>query len=382
MRSVVLRALAPLVSVLALTLTPAAAGAASQISPISPAGTSYGYSSVDPAGNLWFDDYYTGTVTRVAPSGTSTTFAVPSSWALTTDASGNAFVVDWNDDRLYEITASGTVSLLSSGSQWGSIYGIVVDPAGGFYVARQNDVEHVTISGTVTVLSSFGGFGLKADAAGNLYTSDLGSLDTIYRISPSGTATIIATSSLLSYVYDLAVAPDGTLYALNLNGDVVAVSPGGTASILVPASDFPAAATGDAGSIAIGANGEIYVGQWGDQSEYVLSSGAALHVQLTRSATSLSASWSGGSGPYVCTLMYGFHSPSTFAIHTTNTSCTFYNLDGATPYGVRVTTLGGMGASTTAMSPAVSTTVTCTRNGHVRHVSGVNPRCPAGWRRR
>ena len=380
MRARVVRVLAPLISVLALVLTPSVAGA-SPTYPLSPAGTSYGYSSVDPSGNLWFDDYNTSTVTRVAPSGASTTFAVPSPWSLTTDVSGNVFVVDWSDSRLYEITASGTVSLLSSGAQWTSIYGIVVDPAGGFFVARQNGVAHVTLTGTVTTLSSSGGFGLAADAAGNLYTSDLNSTGTIYRISPSGTATPVATSSLLNTVYVVAVAPDGTLYAVNFSGDVVIIPPGGVPSILAPASAFPASATGDAGSVAVGANGVVFVGQWGDQSEYSLGAGTALSVRLTRSATSLSASWSSGAGPYVCTLMYGFNAPSTFTIRTSSTSCTFNNLDGATPYGVRVTTYAGQGSSSTAMAPAFSTTITCVRDGRVRHVSGVAPRCPAGWRR-
>ncbi len=382
MRSVILRTFTPIVSVLALALTPSAAGASPQLVAISPAGTSFGYSSVDAAGNLWFDDYHTNTVTRIAPSGASTTFTVRSPWALTTDASGNAFVIDLVHESLYEITASGTVSLLSSGSQWRQVFGIVVDPAGGFFVANPLGVHHATLAGVVTPLSSFGGYGLSADAAGNLYTSDHASPATIYRISPSGTATSVASSSLLDGAYDVAVAPDGTLYCVNVNGDVVAVSPSGATSIVVPASAFPTSATGNSGSVAVAPDGRVYVDQWGDYSEYALSPASPLSVHLARSAASLSATWSGGTGPYVCTLMYGFNSPSTFTIRTTSSSCTFYNLASDTPYGVRVSTLGGQGTSAAAMAGALATTITCTRDRLVRHVTGTDPRCPAGWRRR
>ncbi len=382
MRPVLLRALLPVVSVLALALTPSAAGASPQVVPISPAGTSYGYSSVDPAGNLWFPDYYNSTVTRLSPSGATSVFSVPSPWALTTDTSGNAYVVDWGDNRLYEITAGGTVNLLASGSPWSSVYGIAVDPAGGFYVSNYAGVKHVTISGVVTPLSSDGGYGLKLDAAGNLYTSDNAFPATIYRISPSGTATPVASSSLLDGAYDVAIASDGTLYSVNSNGDVVAVSPSGAISIVVPASAFPTSATGSSGSVAVGPDGRIYVSMWGDNSEYALSPASPLSVHVARSAASLSATWSGGTGPFICTLMYGFNSPSTFTIRTTSSSCTFYNLASDTPYGVRVSTLGGQGTSAVAMAGALATTITCTRDRLVRHVTGTDPRCPAGWRRR
>jgi hypothetical protein len=387
MRLTVSRLLISVVSAmsLALALTPSSAGAAPSVFavvPLAPSHTAYGYSSVDPAGNLWMSDYYTNTVTRISPSGTRTNFTVPSAWALTTDANGNAFAVDYWANRLYEITASGTVTIVATGLQWANVYGLVVDPAGGFWVAHPGEIDQVSSGGTSTLFSAVGGYGLVADANGNLYTNDISSPGTIYSISPSGAATPLATSSLLYETYDVAVAPDGTVYGVDLNGDVVAVSPGGAVSIVVPATAFPIGSTGGGGSVAMGPGGVLYVGQWSDQSVYTLVPGSSLHLSLSRTATSLSASWSGGIGPFVCTLMYGYNSPSSFTIRTTSTTCTFNNVASDTPFGVRVSSDAGSGSSVTAMAAPVATTITCTRDGRVRHVSGLDPRCPAGWRRR
>ena len=121
---------------------------------------------------------------------------------------------------------------------------------------------------------------------------------------------------------------------------------------------------------------------------YILARGAtygAVHnLSVSRSGTALTATWQAGStaGPFLCTLLYGLDTPSSFTARTSTTSCTFYGLSPSTPYGVRVTTSGGSGGSASAWSSPVKSTITCVRGSSVRHITGYAPRCPAGYHQR
>ncbi len=110
--------------------------------------------------------------------------------------------------------------------------------------------------------------------------------------------------------------------------------------------------------------------------------GRVSDLTLTRTVTTLTATWQAGSarGSFVCTLLYGYHDPSTFTVRTTGTQCSFYSLNPAISYGVAVAGDAGAGPTSSAFAGPVRSTITCRRGGHVRHVTGVNPRCPARWR--
>ncbi len=112
------------------------------------------------------------------------------------------------------------------------------------------------------------------------------------------------------------------------------------------------------------------------------ASGRPRDLVATRTSTTLTVSWQPGgtSAPYQCTLLYGYGDPSTFTVRTSSTSCSFYYLDPATSYGVSVAGSGGTGPSSSVFAGPVRSTITCRRGAHVRHITGVNPRCPAGWR--
>lgn len=122
---------------------------------------------------------------------------------------------------------------------------------------------------------------------------------------------------------------------------------------------------------------------------YILSRGATYtapvhNLSVSRAGTALTASWQAGAaaGPFLCTLLYGLTTPSSFTVRTNTTSCTFYGVSPSTPYGVRVTTGAGSGGSVSAWSAPVKTTITCVRGKKVRHVTAYVPRCPAGFRLR
>ncbi len=110
--------------------------------------------------------------------------------------------------------------------------------------------------------------------------------------------------------------------------------------------------------------------------------GGIRDLTATRTRTSLTVRWQAGgeSAPFLCTLLYGYGNPSTFTVHTTATQCSFYFLDPTTVYGVSVAGGNGAGPASTVFANPVPVTITCRRGPHVRHLTGLNPRCPGGWR--
>lgn len=112
--------------------------------------------------------------------------------------------------------------------------------------------------------------------------------------------------------------------------------------------------------------------------------GAPRGLVVTRTVSDLTVSWIPGTGgsPYLCTLLYGFTTPSTFTVRTSSSSCSFLYLNPSTSYGVKVASDSGVGGSAEIFSNPVPTTITCVRANHVRRVTAVNPRCPSGWRLR
>ena len=124
------------------------------------------------------------------------------------------------------------------------------------------------------------------------------------------------------------------------------------------------------------------------------------NLQLVRTASGINASWTpvGTAVSYTCTLLYGFNQPSTFTVRSASPSCSFYGLSATTSYGVAVVA-NSAGSSSPAVSafitasPTTTTTVhaapkrtprtiVCVRGTRVKHIRGLNPVCPTGYKRR
>ena len=113
----------------------------------------------------------------------------------------------------------------------------------------------------------------------------------------------------------------------------------------------------------------------------VAVTGRVSDLALSRTVTTLTATWQAGSSsaPFVCTLLYGYHDPSNFTVRTTGTQCSFYDLSPGISYGVAVAGDAGAGPSLSAFAGPVRSTITCRLGTHVRHITAVNPHCPARW---
>ncbi len=145
----------------------------------------------------------------------ATGFYTPSN--ITCDASGNLYVADYNNHKIYKITSAGVVSTLAgstSGSQDGTGAaaqfknpgGLVVDASGNIYVVDTGNhrIRKINASGVVTTLAgSTQGFqnatgtatkfysptAITIDASGNLYVTDYGN----YRIRKVTSAGVVTT---------------------------------------------------------------------------------------------------------------------------------------------------------------------------------------------
>ncbi len=313
--------------------------------------TNFGYPTglaVDGAGNLFVTYFYYGFLAQLRHS--NLRYVSIPSWTADTSqvvelAGGSWQAVATNiDDVLGHIAVapSGTV-YVDSNSGSGSVYSI--DPTSGAVT---------TINGPWSYAE-----GLAADSAGNLFVADEGG--TVYQVSPTGSVSALPPSpSMAQYGYTY---PDELSYSTG---------------VLYLWDEYPY-------QYAHPPVSELYTWGVGSVNAPVATSVSSVARVDSVYQQSVTATWLGtGATSYRCTLMYGFSDPSPFTVTTPSTSCTFTNLALGQPFGISVVAINGSSvsrASVTFATPA-KFTITCVRAGHVRHVTGTDPRCPGGWRQR
>ena len=159
-------------------------------------------------------------------------------------------------------------------------YGTAIDAASNLYVTDLIDSKvlkiprgatnsNCTVTGSCTEIGS--GFvqpiALAVDSSGNLYVADA-AIQSLYKVTPAGTQTVIATG--LVGVSGVALAADGTAY-LAVAGHIVKISPGGVSSVFANSSAQP-------GGIAVSANGTIYLADLGGGKVFAYSAAGASSI--------------------------------------------------------------------------------------------------------
>jgi len=143
----------------------------------------------DAAGNLYVADAQNDMIRKITTAGLVTTFATGLSYPadVAVDNAGNLFVAEGGSTTIRKITPGGVASVFASGFQ--SPFGVAVDAANNVYVADYSmRIFKVSAAGTVSVLAGSGTLGsvngtgtaarfnnpngLKVDAAGNVYVAD------------------------------------------------------------------------------------------------------------------------------------------------------------------------------------------------------------------
>lgn len=242
------------------------------------------------------------TVTTIAGNGTygfkdgkgaEAAFRTP--YGLATDAAGNVYVADSDNNKIRKITADGTVTTIAGTGIIGSAdgaaliaqfnypHGLVLDATGNIYVADagNNMIRKITPAGIVSTVAGNGKVGLvngpaataefnfpagiTLDQAGNLYVAD-GTNKCIRKITPDG---IVSTFTESSFGFPEGIVTDntGNLYVADAASNVIRkVTPNGTVSTYagsIPGYHDGAAADAKFANpegIAVDAAGNLYIG--------------------------------------------------------------------------------------------------------------------------
>src|SRR5579864_4872873 len=280
--------------------------------------------TVDDEGNVYVSDGHA--VRKISTDGMVTTLAgVASEWGdadgtgpaarfnspqgLATDAAGNVYVADRDNQTIRKISPAGMVSTLAgSSSSMGATdaigtraiffrpAGVAVDGAGNVFVAdtRNYTVRKISPAGAVRTIAGHADEpgsangpgavarfaspqGIAVDAAGNVYVTDFDS-HVIRKISASGVVTTLAGSSMgiadgtgasaqFAYPSGLAIDRDGNLYVADSHSLTIRkVTAAGLVTTVAGLADHPGTVDGPAGTarfngvhaVAVDRSGNVY----------------------------------------------------------------------------------------------------------------------------
>lgn len=246
--------------------------------------------AIDAAGNLIVVDQLNALIRKISPAtvvttlagngfpgfadGQGTTAQISYAYGVAVDASGYAYLADFNNNRIRKISPTGLVTTFAGSGQTGatngnvntaSFYGptdVALDASGNVYVADNynNIIRKITPDGMVSTLAGSGtpgnangkgtaaSFyspgGLAVDAAGNVYVGDAIN-NMIRKITPQGVVTTFAgsgqpgsvdgrgTGASFSLPYGLAFDASGNLIVADYgNNKIRKVSPQGVVTTL------------------------------------------------------------------------------------------------------------------------------------------------------
>jgi streptogramin lyase len=242
----------------------------------------------DSSGNLFVADYNIGTIRKITPDGTVTTYAGQtahvghldgpvanatfcSPYGVAADAQGNLYVSDTYNYVIRKITPAGVVSTVAgtagvrgsangtgAAAQFALPQGIAIDASGNLYVADylNRAVREITPAGVVTTFAV--GFqaqpiGVAVDASGNVYMTDRTGIYEAVPLQSFGKIAALPQASAIT------VAADGTVYVTA--GDFNTNT--GTVYSLSPTHQLTAIATTGLSyrlqGIVMGGDGNLYV---------------------------------------------------------------------------------------------------------------------------
>ncbi|QKJ29379.1 VCBS repeat-containing protein [Mucilaginibacter mali] len=182
--------------------------------------------TIDPAGNIYFTENNLSSVRKISTTGDVSTLAggrgqgfangtgtaalFNSPYGIATDAGGNVYVADYQNNSIRKITSTGVVTTLAGSQNWdndgfGTLasidmpYAVAVAPDGTVYAGGVNtNIRKITPEGVVTTIAGTGSVNatgtsldlgvanaMICDKQGNVYTADR-SNSRIIRITPSG----------------------------------------------------------------------------------------------------------------------------------------------------------------------------------------------------
>lgn len=230
----------------------------------------------DSAGNLYTANQTGHNVTKIAPDGTTSTFALPGvnpePWDIALDSTGNIYVANKNLNTVAKLQPDGT----PAGGNWpvsvpGGPRGLAFDSVGKLYVTTQtvNSVTKLNPDGTAagapwpvsTAAGVSGPYGIAIDSSDNVFVANV-TAQSVTKIAPDGTATT-PFASLGTIPFGLTIdRSNGNIYTANPIADTVSkVTLDGTASVLGTLSSGAGPV-----AVAVGAGGKVYSSNEGGAS--------------------------------------------------------------------------------------------------------------------
>ena len=151
---------------------------------------------VDPSGNVYVANRGNGTVRKIPSGGGagSTLFSLTTAQAVTVDSSGNVYAGN-SDGTIVKYDSGG--NLVWSKSAGAAINDVVTDSSGNLYALKNSGIAKVAADGTLTASwATTGGQPQEfaIDSSGNLYTANYSS-NNITKTTPAGGAyTVFGTT--------------------------------------------------------------------------------------------------------------------------------------------------------------------------------------------
>ena len=192
-------------------------------------------------GDLYQADFHDGTILKITPDGTKTTFAtgLNSPRGLAFDGAGNLFEADAGSNTIFKFAPDGTKSTFASGLN--EPFALAFDSSGNLFEGDfgSKTIFKFTPDGTKSTFASGlnSPFGLAFDTSGNLFEADVNS-GTIFKFTPDGTRSTFASglNAPVSLVFDGL----GNLFATDGNaGTIFIFTPAGTKSTFVSGLTLP-----------------------------------------------------------------------------------------------------------------------------------------------
>lgn len=210
-----------------------------------------------------------------------------------TDAVGNVFVADYNNDRVQKVAPNGTITTVAGGSGRGDAdnqlalpAALAVDAAGNLLIADRDNhrIQRVGPDGTARTIAGGNGIGsgdnqlsfplgVSIDAEGNLFISDAGN-HRVQKISVNGNVSTVAGGNgpgsgadQLNYPAGLSIGLDGSVYVVDrFNHRVQRIAPSGVVTTIAGgngggnADNQLSAPTGVAADVI----GDVYIADFGN----------------------------------------------------------------------------------------------------------------------